>query len=104
VEFDQITILPNHCEFFIRRYVLKNIYVGNISYSATEDTIRELFEQHGKVNSVKIIIDRYTQRSKGFGFVEMEDDTEANEAIAAVNGFEFLGRNLKINEAREKRY
>jgi len=83
---------------------LKNIYVGNISYSATEDAIKELFEQHGKVNSVKIIIDRYTQRSKGFGFVEMEDDTEANEAIGAINGFEFLGRNLKINEAREKRY
>lgn len=83
---------------------MKNIYVGNISYSATEDAIKELFEQHGKVNSVKIIIDRYTQRSKGFGFVEMEDDTEANEAIGAINGFEFLGRNLKINEAREKRY
>ncbi len=83
---------------------MKNIYVGNISYSATEDTIKELFEQHGKVNSVKIIVDRYTQRSKGFGFVEMEDDDEANEAIGAVNGFEFLGRDLKVNEAREKRY
>lgn len=83
---------------------MKNIYVGNISYSATEDTIKELFEQHGKVNSVKIIVDRYTQRSKGFGFVEMEDDDEANEAIGAVNGFEFLGRELKVNEAREKRY
>ena len=83
---------------------MKNIYVGNISYSVTEENIQELFEQHGKVNSVKIIIDRYTQRSKGFGFVEMEDENEANEAINAVNGFEFLGRNLKVNEAREKRY
>jgi RNA recognition motif-containing protein len=83
---------------------LKNIYVGNISYSATEDNIKELFEQHGKVNSVKIIIDRYTQRSKGFGFVEMEDENEADEAINAINGFEFLGRNLKVNEAREKKY
>lgn len=83
---------------------MKNIYVGNISYSATEDNIKELFEQHGKVNSAKIIIDRYTQRSKGFGFVEMEDENEADEAINAVNGIEFLGRNLKVNEAREKRY
>ena len=83
---------------------MKNIYVGNISYSATEDTIKELFEQHGKVNSVKIIVDRYTQRSKGFGFVEMEDENEATEAVTAINGFEFLGRNLKVNEAREKRY
>ena len=83
---------------------MKNIYVGNISYSATEDNIKELFEQHGKVNSVKIIIDRYTQRSKGFGFVEMEDENEADEAINAINGFEFLGRNLKVNEAREKKY
>lgn len=83
---------------------MKNIYVGNISYSVTEENIQELFEQYGKVNSVKIIIDRYTQRSKGFGFVEMEDENEANEAINAVNGFEFLGRNLKVNEAREKRY
>lgn len=83
---------------------MKNIYVGNISYSATEDNIKELFEQHGKVNSAKIIIDRYTQRSKGFGFVEMEDENEADEAINAINGIEFLGRNLKVNEAREKRY
>lgn len=83
---------------------MKNIYVGNISYSATEDNIKELFEQHGKVNSAKIIIDRYTQRSKGFGFVEMEDENEAGEAINAINGIEFLGRNLKVNEAREKRY
>ena len=83
---------------------MKNIYVGNISYSATEDTIKELFEQYGKVNSVKIIVDRYTQRSKGFGFVEMEDENEATEAINAINGFEFSGRNLKVNEAREKRY
>ena len=83
---------------------MKNIYVGNISYSATEDTIKELYEQYGKVNSVKIIIDRYTQRSKGFGFVEMEDENEATEAINAINGLEFSGRNLKVNEAREKRY
>ena len=78
--------------------------MGNISYSVTEENIQELFEQYGKVNSVKIIIDRYTQRSKGFGFVEMEDEKEADEAINAVNGIEFLGRNLKVNEAREKRY
>jgi RNA recognition motif-containing protein len=83
---------------------LKNIYVGNISYSSTEDNIKELFEQYGKVTSAKIIIDRYTQRSKGFGFVEMEDENEADEAINTINGIEFLGRNLKVNEAREKRY
>jgi len=83
---------------------LKNIYVGNISYSATEENIKELFEQYGKVNSAKIVIDRYTQRSKGFGFVEMENENEADEAITAINGFELSGRNLKVNEAREKRY
>jgi len=83
---------------------LKNIYVGNISYSATEENIKELFEQYGKVNSAKIVIDRYTQRSKGFGFVEMENENEADEAINAINGFELSGRNLKVNEAREKRY
>ena len=83
---------------------MKNIYVGNISYSATEENIKELFEQYGKVNSAKIVIDRYTQRSKGFGFVEMENENEADEAITAINGFELSGRNLKVNEAREKRY
>ena len=83
---------------------MKNIYVGNISYSATEENIKELFEQYGKVNSAKIVIDRYTQRSKGFGFVEMENENEADEAINAINGFELSGRNLKVNEAREKRY
>ena len=82
---------------------MKNIYVGNISYSATEENIKELFEQYGAVGSVKIIIDQYSQRSKGFGFVEMENDDNADEAIAALNGQDLCGRSLKVNVARDKR-
>jgi RNA recognition motif-containing protein len=81
---------------------MKKLFVGNLSYGATEDTIRSLFEQHGKVDSVSVITDRDTGRSKGFGFVEMPNDAEAQRAIAAVNGKEIDGRALTVNEARPK--
>ncbi len=81
---------------------MKNIYVGNISFNTTDDNLRELFEEYGKVASAKIVFDRYTQRSRGFGFVEMEDDSEAEAAIKALDGQEVDGRNLKVNPARDR--
>lgn len=81
---------------------MKKLYVGNLSYGATEDTIRSLFEEHGAVESVNLITDRDTGRSKGFGFVEMTNDAEAQRAIAALNGKEIDGRALTVNEARPK--
>jgi RNA recognition motif-containing protein len=81
---------------------MKKLYVGNLSYGATEGTIRSLFESHGAVESVKMINDRDTGRSKGFGFVEMSNDAEAQRAITALNGKEIDGRALTVNEARPK--
>lgn len=79
-----------------------NIYVGNLSYSSTEDSVRALFEEFGKVSSVKIIEDRETGRSRGFGFVEMPDDHEGKAAISGLDGKDIDGRALKINEARPR--
>ena len=80
-----------------------NIYVGNISYSTKEDDLREAFGEFGEVSSVKIITDRETGRSKGFGFVEMADDAAGEKAIEEMNGKEVGGRALRVNEARPKR-
>ena len=80
-----------------------NIYVGNLSYNATETTLQELFEQYGEVSSVKIIMDRETGRSKGFGFVEMIDTNDANGAMEQLDGAEVLGRNIRVNLARPRR-
>lgn len=80
----------------------KSIYVGNLAFSATEDDVRELFEPHGTVHSVKLIADRETGRPRGFGFVEM-DQAEAEAAIKALNGVENGGRALRINMAEEKK-
>ncbi len=79
-----------------------NIYVGNLSFNFSEDELKELFEKFGEVVSVKIITDKYSGRSKGFGFVEMADDGEANAAIEDLNGKEIGGRNVKVNQARER--
>jgi RNA recognition motif-containing protein len=79
-----------------------NIYIGNLSYDASEDDIRKAFEDYGAVDSVKIIKDRYSGRSKGFGFVEMTDDDAAKTAISELNDKEFMGRNLRVNEARPR--
>ena len=80
----------------------KKLYVGNLSYSTTGQDLEQLFGQHGQVASAQIINDRDTGRSKGFGFVEMSSDDEAQAAIAALNGQEHLGRTLTVNEARPK--
>jgi RNA recognition motif-containing protein len=78
-----------------------NIYIGNVQYSTTEEQIRELFEQFGSVNSVKMITDRETGRFRGFGFVEMEDG-EAQNAINSLNDSDYNGRKIQVNEARER--
>ncbi len=79
----------------------KKIYVGNLPFSATDDSVRELFEAHGTVLSVNLISDRETGRPRGFGFVEMED-AEADAAISALDKKEFGGRTLNVNEARPR--
>ncbi|GAB4200510.1 MAG: RNA-binding protein [Wenzhouxiangellaceae bacterium] len=79
-----------------------NIYVGNLPYSATEDDIRSAFAAHGEVSRVHIIIDKFSGQSKGFGFVEMPNDNEANSAIQALNDSDMKGRNIKVNEARPR--
>ena len=81
----------------------KKIYVGNISYTTTEDDLQNLFEQYGTVLSVNIIVDRDTNRSKGFGFVEMEDGSAADAAISELDGKESGGRNIRVNEALERK-
>jgi len=80
--------------------VAKKLYVGNLTYDTTEDNLVELFSEYGEVLSAQIIIDRDTNRSKGFGFVEMADG--ADEAANALNGQDFKGRNLTVNEARPR--
>ena len=80
----------------------KKLYVGGLSYATTEDELHNLFEQQGNVVSAVVISDRDTGRSKGFGFVEMSSDDEAANAIEQLNGKDFDGRNIMVNEARER--
>ena len=79
-----------------------NIYVGNLSYGVDENQLKSLFEQYGEVSSVKIINDKFTGRSKGFGFVEMDDDNAGRQAIEEVNGQSVDSRNIVVNEARPR--
>ena len=79
-----------------------NIYVANIPWKATEDELRNLFAGYGEVTSAKIVIDKFTQRSRGFGFIEMRDDSAARNAISQLNGADFMGKNLVVNEARPR--
>ena len=81
---------------------MKNIFVGNLNFSATEEGVRSLFERYGAVNSARIMTDRETGRLRGFAFVEMENETEADQAIQALNGYTMDGRALNVNEARPK--
>ena len=81
---------------------MKNIYVGNLSFSTTEDAIREAFAAHGAVSKVSLVRDRDSGESRGFAFVEMDNDSEAQAAITAMNGAQLDGRSLKVNEAQPK--
>jgi RNA recognition motif-containing protein len=80
-----------------------NIYVGNLSFKVSESELEELFKEFGTVDSVKIITDKFSGRSKGFGFITMENDDEAKKAIEELNGTTFKERDLTVNEARPKR-
>ncbi len=79
-----------------------NIYVGNLPFPVGEEDLKEIFEEYGEVTSVKIISDKFTGRSKGFGFVEMDNDDEANNAIKELNNAEVSGRNIKVNESKPR--
>jgi len=79
-----------------------NIYVGSLNFKMNETELREIFEEYGEVASVKIIFDKYSGKSKGFGFVEMPDEAEAKKAIEGLNGTEVSGRNIIVNESIER--
>jgi RNA recognition motif-containing protein len=83
-------------------FLTMNIYVANIPFKASEPELKGLFEEYGEVSSAKIVMDKVTQRSRGFGFVEMADDAAARQAITSLNGFNFLGKTLVVNEARPR--
>jgi len=80
-----------------------NIFVGNLNFRTTDEDLQSHFEQFGEVSSAKIITDRNTHRSRGFGFVEMADDSEGEKAISELNGKDFNGRDLTVNKANERK-
>ena len=79
-----------------------NIFVGNLPYAATDEDLRQAFEAHGEVSSASVIVDKFTGKSRGFGFIEMPNDDQANAAIAALNESDRHGRNIRVNEARPR--
>ena len=83
--------------------MIMNIYVGNLAYDATDEIIREAFESFGQVTSARVIKDKYTGQSRGFGFVEMATDSQAQTAIRSLNGKEVLGKEISVSEARPRR-
>jgi RNA recognition motif-containing protein len=96
--------LPRFARTFERqkRVKMKNIFVGNLDFATTDSSVREMFERYGTVDRVSVVTDRDTGRSRGFAFVEMSNTEEADRAIAGLNGAEFQGRALNVNEARPK--
>jgi cold-inducible RNA-binding protein len=88
-------------QLLLQKITMK-LYVGNLSFETTENDLQDLFEKHGKVTDVALMMDRTTGRSRGFAFVSMADTTEANAAVAALNGKEVQGRTLTVNEARAR--
>ena len=93
--------LPPHTAFFHEYSVVMKLFVGNLPFTATDETVRALFSQHGTVEKVSLIADRETGRPRGFGFVEMSND-DASRAMQALNGADFDGRSLKVNEAQDR--
>jgi RNA recognition motif-containing protein len=88
--------------YFFYKFSKMNIYVGNLSWNLKDQDLSNLFASHGEVVSAKIVTDKFTNRSKGFGFVEMANDDQAQAAITALNGSEVDGRNIVVNESRPK--
>jgi RNA recognition motif-containing protein len=80
-----------------------NIYVGNLNFNLSEDELKEIFEEYGEVASAKVITDKYSGRSKGFGFVEMPNDAEGEAAIKNLNGVDMKGRNMTVNQSEERK-
>jgi RNA recognition motif-containing protein len=104
-QFTQIgNVFRNKKNGFINffKVVKMNIYVGNLPFNLGEEDLKEIFEEYGEVSSVKIISDKFSGRSKGFGFVEMDSDDEANNAIKELNNAEVGGRNIKVNESKPR--
>lgn len=87
----------------ITNSLIMKIYAGNLQYGITEEELQKIFEEYGEVSSVKIITDKYSGRSKGFGFVEMPDDAEAQQAIESLNGVEIKGRAMTVNQSIERK-
>jgi RNA recognition motif-containing protein len=85
-----------------RREIGMNIYVGNLSWEVTQEDLKEAFEAHGQVASANLITDKYTGKSRGFGFVEMPVEEEARAAMSALNGKDLKGREINVNEARPR--
>lgn len=79
-----------------------NIYVGNLAYSVTDSDLRELFSTYGEISTVNLITDKFSGQSKGFGFVEMDDNSQADAAIKALNDTDLKGRNIKVNQAKPR--
>jgi RNA recognition motif-containing protein len=94
-------IAPFHLNRVIKESFM-NLYVGNLSYSVTEEDLKEAFSEFGELESVNIIKDKYSGQSKGFGFVEMPDNAEADKAIKALNGNDLKGRAIKVNQAKPR--
>ena len=96
--------VEHFCDIIINRADLyfMNLYIGNLSYNVKESDLRNVMEEYGTVASVKLITDRETRRSKGFAFIEMPDDAEANNAIKQLNGAEYVGRSMVVKEALPK--
>jgi RNA recognition motif-containing protein len=97
-------LFQGSCKHFycFLNFLKMNIYVGNLSWGLKDQDLANLFAPYGEVSSAKIVMDKFTQRSKGFGFVEMANDEQAQAAIAQLNGSEVEGRNLVVNESRPK--
>ena len=93
--------LPPHSAPFHEYSAVTKLFVGNLPFTATDETVRVLFSQHGTVEKISLITDRETGRPRGFGFVEMSND-DASRAIQALNGADFDGRSLKVNEAQDR--
>jgi len=99
VYWSSVSVITNNALF---RELDMNIYVGNLSWSVSDDELRDLFTEFGEVSSANVIMDKFSGRSKGFGFVEMPDDSDAESAIEALNDKEVGGRNLRVNQAKPR--